>query len=139
MARIVLGLATSHGPMLSTPPEQWDARVPADRQARHHFRGRTFTFDGLVALRAGENLASQITPQRWRERHAACQRAIARLADIFHSAKPDVTVIVATIRALKMHGGVAKDDLKKENLEALKKGLSNLQRHVSNEIGRAHV
>jgi 3-O-methylgallate 3,4-dioxygenase len=80
--------------MLSTPPEQWDARVPADRQARHHFRGRTFTFDGLVALRAGENLASQITPQRWRERHAACQRAIARLADVFHSAKPDVAVIV---------------------------------------------
>ena len=46
--------------------------------------------------------------------------------------KPDCAVLVATIRALKMHGGVAKDDLKKENLEALKKGLSNLQRHVSN-------
>jgi formate--tetrahydrofolate ligase len=46
--------------------------------------------------------------------------------------KPDCAVLVATIRALKMHGGVAKDELKKENLEALKKGLSNLQRHVSN-------
>ncbi|HTY65617.1 MAG TPA: formate--tetrahydrofolate ligase [Alphaproteobacteria bacterium] len=46
--------------------------------------------------------------------------------------KPDCVVLVATIRALKMHGGVAKEDLKKENLEALKKGLSNLQRHVSN-------
>ncbi len=46
--------------------------------------------------------------------------------------KPDCTVLVATIRALKMHGGVAKDDLKKENLDALKKGLANLQRHVSN-------
>ncbi|MBM3534387.1 MAG: formate--tetrahydrofolate ligase [Alphaproteobacteria bacterium] len=46
--------------------------------------------------------------------------------------KPDCAVLVATIRALKMHGGVAKDDLKKENLDALKKGLSNLQRHVSN-------
>jgi len=46
--------------------------------------------------------------------------------------RPDCAVLVATIRALKMHGGVAKDDLKKENLEALKKGLSNLQRHVSN-------
>ena len=48
------------------------------------------------------------------------------------SLKPDCAVLVATIRALKMHGGVVKDDLKKENLEALKKGLSNLQRHVSN-------
>jgi formate--tetrahydrofolate ligase len=46
--------------------------------------------------------------------------------------KPDCAVLVATIRALKMHGGVAKEDLKKENLDALKKGLSNLQRHVSN-------
>jgi formate--tetrahydrofolate ligase len=46
--------------------------------------------------------------------------------------KPDAAVIVATIRALKMHGGVAKDDLKKENLKALEAGMSNLQRHVEN-------
>ena len=46
--------------------------------------------------------------------------------------KPSCVVIVATIRALKMHGGVAKDDLKTENVEALKKGLVNLQRHVEN-------
>jgi formate--tetrahydrofolate ligase len=45
---------------------------------------------------------------------------------------PDCVVIVATIRALKMHGGVAKDDLKKENLEALEKGFANLQRHIEN-------
>jgi formate--tetrahydrofolate ligase len=46
--------------------------------------------------------------------------------------KPDCVVIVATIRALKMHGGVAKDDLKKENLQALEKGFANLERHVGN-------
>ncbi|MDB9957360.1 formate--tetrahydrofolate ligase [Candidatus Pelagibacter sp.] len=46
--------------------------------------------------------------------------------------KPSCVVIVATIRALKMHGGVAKDDLKTENVEGLKKGLVNLQRHVEN-------
>ncbi|MDC1344484.1 formate--tetrahydrofolate ligase [Pelagibacteraceae bacterium] len=46
--------------------------------------------------------------------------------------KPSCVVIVATIRALKMHGGVAKDDLKTENVDALKKGLVNLQRHVEN-------
>ena len=40
--------------------------------------------------------------------------------------KPDCVVVVATIRALKMHGGVAKDDLKKENLDALEKGFANL-------------
>jgi len=46
--------------------------------------------------------------------------------------KPDCVVIVATIRALKMHGGLAKDQLKKENVEALKKGLVNLERHINN-------
>ena len=45
---------------------------------------------------------------------------------------PAATVIVATIRALKMHGGVAKEELKKENAEALKKGLVNLGRHIEN-------
>ncbi len=45
---------------------------------------------------------------------------------------PSCVVIVATIRALKMHGGVEKEDLKKENVDALKKGLINLERHISN-------
>ncbi len=46
--------------------------------------------------------------------------------------KPDACVIVATVRALKHHGGVAKADLNQENLEALKKGLPNLIKHVEN-------
>jgi formate--tetrahydrofolate ligase len=46
--------------------------------------------------------------------------------------EPSCVVIVATIRALKMHGGVKKDDLKKEDLKALEAGMSNLQRHVEN-------
>jgi formate--tetrahydrofolate ligase len=46
--------------------------------------------------------------------------------------KPDAVVVVATVRALKLHGGVAKTDLAAENLEALEAGLPNLLRHVSN-------
>jgi len=46
--------------------------------------------------------------------------------------KPDAVVIVATIRALKYNGGVKKEDLNQENLEALKKGLPNLLKHVEN-------
>ena len=46
--------------------------------------------------------------------------------------KPACVVIVATIRALKMHGGVLKDELKNENVKALKKGLVNLERHINN-------
>jgi len=46
--------------------------------------------------------------------------------------RPDVTVLVATIRALKFHGGMDKKDLSRENLPALEKGLANLMRHVRN-------
>jgi formate--tetrahydrofolate ligase len=46
--------------------------------------------------------------------------------------KPDCVVLVATVRALKMHGGVAKEALKNEDLGALKKGFSNLERHIAN-------
>jgi formate--tetrahydrofolate ligase len=46
--------------------------------------------------------------------------------------KPDAAVVVATVRALKMHGGVAKENLRAENLSALKAGLANLVRHVRN-------
>lgn len=46
--------------------------------------------------------------------------------------RPDAVVLVATVRALKYNGGVAKDDLKTENLEALKKGIVNLEKHIEN-------
>ena len=51
-----------------------------------------------------------------------------RYADL----NPDATVIVATARALKMHGGVEKDNLKEENLEALEAGIENLEKHIEN-------
>ena len=46
--------------------------------------------------------------------------------------KPDAVVLVATVRALKYNGGVAKKDLAEENLEALKKGIVNLEKHIEN-------
>ncbi len=46
--------------------------------------------------------------------------------------KPDAVVCVATLKALKYHGGVEKEDIKKENLEALKEGINNLLKHVDN-------
>src|SRR5205085_10406776 len=46
--------------------------------------------------------------------------------------RPDVVVIVATIRALKYHGGVELKELNTENLAALEKGITNLERHVNN-------
>ena len=46
--------------------------------------------------------------------------------------KPDAVVIVATVRALKMHGGTDKKELANENLEALRKGIANLEKHIEN-------
>ena len=95
MARIVLGIGTSHGPMLSTPPEQWDARVPADRSnPQHFFRAKSYTFDELVAARRGENLGAEVSLDLWRRRRSACDAATAELSRVFHEAKPDVAVIV---------------------------------------------
>lgn len=50
----------------------------------------------------------------------------------FTGFKPNAVVIVATIRALKMHGGLAKTELDTENIEALKKGMTNLAKHIEN-------
>jgi len=55
-----------------------------------------------------------------------------RLANL----KPDAVVVVATVRALKHHGGVAKEDLNKEDLQKLEKGLPNLLKHIDNMTNR---
>jgi formate--tetrahydrofolate ligase len=56
----------------------------------------------------------------------------------FAGLKPDLTVIVATVRALKMNGGVTKDNLGAENLDALAKGIVNLEKHIEN-VGKFGV
>ena len=95
MAEIVLGIGTSHGPMLSTPWKKWAGRVAADKQlANHDFRGNTYSFDELVELRCEEHLAEQITPERWQERSAACETALEILAAKYAEVAPDVAVIV---------------------------------------------
>ena len=95
MAKIVLGLGTSHGPLLGTPPEQWDQRVLADKaHPGHPFRGGTYTFDELVKLRASENLAEQSSLPMRKKRFEACQGHIATLAKAFAETKPDVAVII---------------------------------------------
>jgi len=95
VARITLGLGTSHGPMLSVRPEIWPERVKADRaNPQHFYKGKTYTFDELFALRKAENLAEQITPEVFRERRDRCQQAIRKLGDVFEAHKADVAVVV---------------------------------------------
>lgn len=94
MAKVVLGMATSHGPMLSTPAEDWGQRVPADRaNEAHSYRGNTYTFDELVALRKNDDIAAQVTPSIWEAKHSRCQLALQQLADTWERARPDVAII----------------------------------------------
>ena len=94
MAEIVLGIGTSHGPMLVTETELWGARLPADRAALHAWRGERWTFDDLVAARRAEGIEAQITQAVWDERQSRCQVAIEQLADLFEEARADVAVII---------------------------------------------
>lgn len=94
MAEIVLGIGTSHGPMLVTETESWGARVPADKAAMHAWKGGRWSFDELVAARSAEGLAEQTTKPVWDQRQARCQENIEKLADLFEEARVDVAVIV---------------------------------------------
>ncbi len=95
VAYITLGIGTSHGLMLSIAPEIWLERVKADRaNPQHFYKGRTYTFDELVALRKPEGLAEQITSEVCRQRHLRCQQAVRELGDIFDTSRPDVAVVV---------------------------------------------
>lgn len=94
MAELVLGIGTSHGPMLVTPPEEWGARIPFDKENRHPYKGKVWTYDELVAERSGEGLAEQITPEVWTAKQSACRKAIDKLAVEFEKARPDIAVIV---------------------------------------------
>ncbi len=91
-----MGMATSHGPMLSTPPDQWWQRAEADRTGRTDlwFKGKQYSYAELVEVRADEHLEKQITPEKMQKRHAACQKAIAKLAETFERVSPDVAVII---------------------------------------------
>ena len=87
--------------------------------------------NSVIATKAGLKLSDYVVTESGFGADLGAEKFFnikCRKSDI----KPDCVVIVATIRALKMHGGVEKDDLKKENVKALSKGLVNLERHINN-------
>ena len=79
MAEIVLGIGSSHGPLLSTPPEQWDLRAKADRENKNHwFRGKTYDYESLLKSRA-PGFAHEITVEKRRERFIKCRALVVRI------------------------------------------------------------
>jgi hypothetical protein len=94
MAKIVCGIATSHGPMLATPPDMWHLRADADRRnPAHWFKGERLDYAALLQRRA-PGYAGQVTPPVMAARHAQCQRALDQLADQFAASRPDLVVIL---------------------------------------------
>lgn len=94
MAQIVLGIGTSHGPMLVTQTDQWRSRLAFDQSVKHAWRGGSWTYDQLVAERADQNFAAQITAEAMDAHQARSQAALDRLAEIFAEARIDVAVII---------------------------------------------
>jgi hypothetical protein len=94
MAKVVLGMGTSHGPMLVTEPSVWSLRLPDDRRNQHPWRGRLWSYDELVEARAGDGLAEQITQPELQARATQCRKAVEEMARVFHEVRPDVAVIV---------------------------------------------
>lgn len=99
MAEIVVGLGTSHSPMLSTPPEMWADRLEGDR--------RIFAeeWDDLVAERSAW-IGDHLSPSAWREKHRNVQLAIDRLAAELEAARPDVVLIVGDDQEEMFPGGL---------------------------------
>src|SRR5262245_4375447 len=94
MADIVLGIGSSHGPLLSTPPEQWDLRAKADRENKNHwFRGKTYDYASLLESRA-PGFAHEITVEKRRERFVKCRTALEALGKKFNEVGPDAVVIL---------------------------------------------
>jgi 3-O-methylgallate 3,4-dioxygenase len=95
LAEIVLGFAASHGPTMTTPPEKWAELGAKDVQDPR--------FD-FATLKPKAGIEQEITIERQRERYAAIQEGIKKLADVLHEANPDVVVVFSN-----PHGGVRAD------------------------------
>lgn len=95
MAKIVLGMASSHAPQLAMPPEQWRSYGDRSRtQNNHWYQGKTYSFDELVDLRAESHFDQECTDDKFQSRYDACQRAIKHLAHTLDTVKPDLAIIL---------------------------------------------
>jgi hypothetical protein len=94
MARIVLGIGTSHTPMLNVGVEDWPRFEELDRKRPQlHKDGRRATFDELLAV-ASPSLQAELIPEKHAKRHAEAMAALDRLHAVLMEAKLDVVVIV---------------------------------------------
>jgi 3-O-methylgallate 3,4-dioxygenase len=97
MAQIVLGVGTSHGPMLSMPPELWQAFGEDDHKRQSlvaPWDGSTVSYEELLE-RADPAIRKELTPEAFERRYASAQKAIGTLAEALAAARADVVVIIS--------------------------------------------
>lgn len=97
MARIVLGIGTSHTPLLSMPPDLWEEYAQGDRRNPELLRppdGTPVTYDELLRL-ADPAYAAVATPAHFHDQHARAQRAIATMEQTLAEVAPDTVVIIS--------------------------------------------
>ena len=95
MARIVLGMGTSHTPMLNAPPTDWPRFIERDSQRTNllDVEGRLTSYEAQLQ-HAPADIAGQIAPERMETRHATVQGAISRLGEFLGEAKLDALIVV---------------------------------------------
>jgi hypothetical protein len=95
MAEIVFGFGTSHGPLLATPPHEWDLRANVDRKNKAlAFEAGTYDFQQLYQLRKDQHFENQNTLDVRKERDARCQHQLDVLGERLAHTSPDVLIIV---------------------------------------------
>jgi len=93
MAEIVLGLCTSHGPMLHIPPEHWEQRVISDKKSSELcYQGRNYGYEELLRLRS-PGFEAQLSLPFQQEMQLRAHRAIEKLAAHFKAARVDLAII----------------------------------------------
>ena len=95
MAKLVLGMATSHTPMLNTPPHEWPCFIERDTQRRELLDtdGKHTTYEAQLK-RAPADIDAQIAPERMQTRHASVEAAMSRLGDYLRESKLDALIVV---------------------------------------------
>ena len=96
MAELVLGLASSHSPQLSTPADGWAGRGERDKGNPELIGtdGITSNYEGLLSRADTGRIAKEITPEKFEQRHQQNQKAIAQLSEKMYDARLDVLVMV---------------------------------------------
>ncbi|MGG1659890.1 hypothetical protein [Brevibacillus sp. NRS-1366] len=95
MAKIVLGLATSHSPQLSTPTDQWHLHADRDQMKKDlHFRGSVYSYQELYEHRKLEGLSAEVSGGKWLERYEQWEQRMVEVRKKLLDVQPDILIVI---------------------------------------------